>query len=240
MEELSIRQKYILEIAIKEYINHASPISSKFIENKYDLGVSPATIRGELYDLVEKGYLYQPHTSSGRVPTDKGYRFFVDNLTEKEAAKLEMKMIEEIKRMKREIDGRVHFISEFTRFLANTSSSLTMSYFPRDHILLKEGWGKALQDPEFDDVKKVHRFTTMVDDFEENVDNFFEDSKEQCLQVYIGKETPYFENIDFSVVVSSCSINKKKGYFAIMGPKRMAYDKNIQLVESIIDILKEK
>ena len=84
MNKLTDRQKNILEIVIREYIENALPVSSKYIEEEYELGVSPATIRAELFDLIEEGYLYQPHTSAGRIPTDKGYRFFVDLLASKE------------------------------------------------------------------------------------------------------------------------------------------------------------
>jgi len=239
MKELSERQKNILEIVIREYIENAAPISSKFIEKKYNLGVSPATIRAELFELIEKGYLYQPHTSAGRVPTDKGYRFFVDFLGEKEIQRLENRLAKEIKRMQREVEGKAHFIREFTRFLAQSSSSLTISYFPRESILLKEGWKSALLDPEFEDVEKIHDFMGMVEDFEKNIDSFFGDKKEECIHVYIGSEAPFLKKHDFSVLISPCRIFKKRGLVAIMGPKRMAYDRNIYLVESIIKMMRD-
>ena len=78
------RQKDILDKIIQEYISSAEPVPSQSLEKKYDFGLSPATIRGEMHKLTEEGFLYQPHTSAGRVPTDKGYRFFVDNLLNKE------------------------------------------------------------------------------------------------------------------------------------------------------------
>ncbi len=239
MEELTERQKEILGIVIAEYIKHASPISSKFIENEYDLNISPATIRAELFELIEKGYLYQPHTSSGRVPTDKGYRFFVNSLNEKEVAKIEMKMIGEIRKMQKEIENRARFIREFTRLLAHSSSSLAVSYFPKENLLLKEGWGKVLKDPEFTDLEKVHNFITLVSDFEENIDNFLLSDTSPCVRIYIGSETPFSRSSDFSILVSSCQVNKKKGYLTFIGPKRMAYDKNISLIETIIKTLKE-
>jgi transcriptional regulator of heat shock response len=240
MEELTERQKNILEIVIREYIENALPISSKYLEEEYEMGVSPATIRGELYTLIEKGYLYQPHTSSGRVPTDKGYRFFVDLLNEKEIRRLEGKIIKEVQKMQEEIEGRVHFMREFTRFLAHTSSGLSLSYFPKESILLKEGWEEVLNDPEFDDAKRVRDFMGMVSDFEENIDFFFSREKPECIQVYIGSEAPFLKKHDFSILIASCRILKKKGMLAILGPKRMAYEKNIYLVESIIKMLEKE
>ena len=80
------RQNQLLNGIITEYINSAKPVSSRLLEKKYDFGVSPATIRIEMQKLTDKGFLHQPHTSAGRVPTDRGYRFFVDNLLEGELA----------------------------------------------------------------------------------------------------------------------------------------------------------
>jgi heat-inducible transcriptional repressor len=235
---LTERQKIILQIVIREYIESASPISSKFIEEEYDLGVSPATIRAELYDLARKGYLYQPHTSAGRVPTDRGYRFFVDSLSELEAKKLEYKLAKEIAKIQNEVVGKMKFIREFTRLLANTSSTLSVSYFPKENILLKEGWSKVVNDPEFENIERVRDFMTLVADFEENIDSFLLDREGDCVQVYIGDENHFSGKKDFSVLISSCTISRKKGLLAIMGPKRMPYDRNIYLVESIIKLLK--
>ncbi len=239
MKDLTDRQKNILEIVIREHIDSAAPISSKFIEEEYELGFSPATIRGELFELVEKGYLYQPHTSSGRVPTDKGYRFFVDLLSEGEAKYLESQLGKEIKKMRREVEDKVQFMREFTRYLAQTSSTLTVSYFPKDQLILKEGWGDVLRDPDFTDIEKVHDFMGLVNDFEENIDSFLLEENPGTTRVYIGSESPFYKKDNFSVLISPCKIMKGKGLLAIMGPKRMPYEKNIKLVESIIKILKE-
>ena len=78
------RKRQVLDAIIKDYITTAEPVGSRAVAKKYGLGVSPATIRNEMSDLEEQGYIEQPHTSSGRCPSDKGYRFYVDYLMEKE------------------------------------------------------------------------------------------------------------------------------------------------------------
>ncbi len=78
--DLSDRQKAILRLIVQEYIRSATPVSSKMITHDYSLGVSSATVRNEMAILEELGYVLQPHTSAGRVPTDAGYRYFVENL----------------------------------------------------------------------------------------------------------------------------------------------------------------
>ena len=78
--ELDERKQKILEAVIQDYITSAEPVGSRTIARKYDLGVSAATIRNEMFDLETMGYLEQPHTSAGRTPSAKGYRFYVDCL----------------------------------------------------------------------------------------------------------------------------------------------------------------
>lgn len=81
-EELSDREKLILRSIIQQFILTASPVGSRFITKKYDIGFSPATVRNIMSDLEEFGFIDHPHTSAGRIPTDKGYRFYVDSLME--------------------------------------------------------------------------------------------------------------------------------------------------------------
>ena len=80
MEELTERQQTILGIVVRKYIAGVTPVASKAIAESYELGVSPATIRNDMAVLEERGYLFHPHTSAGRVPTERGYRYFVEYL----------------------------------------------------------------------------------------------------------------------------------------------------------------
>ncbi len=79
-KELNEREKNILRYIIQQFILTASPVGSRNIAKRYDIGISPATIRNIMSDLEESGYINHPHTSAGRIPTDKGYRFYVDTL----------------------------------------------------------------------------------------------------------------------------------------------------------------
>ncbi|MFC1630230.1 hypothetical protein ACFL06_01695, partial [Patescibacteria group bacterium] len=82
--EITERQENILNKIVKEYVQSAQPVSSKLLEKKGNFGISPASLRIEMQKLTDNGYLLQPHTSAGRIPTDKGYRYFVNKLlTEK-------------------------------------------------------------------------------------------------------------------------------------------------------------
>jgi heat-inducible transcriptional repressor len=80
--ELNERKKKILEVIIRDYINTAEPVGSRTLSKRCNLGISPATIRNEMADLEDLGYLVQPHTSSGRIPTQQAYRYYVDEIME--------------------------------------------------------------------------------------------------------------------------------------------------------------
>ncbi len=234
------RQRKILEIVIKEYIRSARPVSSKLIEENYDLRVSPATIRNDMQELIEREYLYQPHTSAGRVPTDKGYRFVVDLCSQNSDFNfLDKELQKEVEKIRKEIESELSFIREFTRLIAETSSALTISYIKKEEVIIKEGWSLVFNGPEFDNVDTVRRFVSAVSDIEENMDRLLED-EETSLKVYIGGESPFSEMRDFTVMTSPYfSKRRKRGMFAILGPKRMPYEKNIRLVNSIIRFLRD-
>ena len=89
--DLSDRQLKILQAIISDYVENAEPVGSRSIAKKYDLGVSPATIRNEMSDLEEMGYLTHPHTSAGRVPSDKAYRLYVNELMKKKNLSMQEK-----------------------------------------------------------------------------------------------------------------------------------------------------
>jgi heat-inducible transcriptional repressor len=80
--ELSERERQVLEAVVRTYVDTAEPAGSRTVSRGFDLGISAATVRNTMSDLEEKGYLYHPHTSAGRIPTDRAYRFFVDRLME--------------------------------------------------------------------------------------------------------------------------------------------------------------
>ena len=81
-EDLNDREKTILRSIVHQFILTASPVGSRNITKKFNVGVSPATVRNIMSDLEDSGFINHPHTSAGRIPTDKGYRYYVDSLME--------------------------------------------------------------------------------------------------------------------------------------------------------------
>ncbi len=229
------RQESILETIINEYIESARPVSSQLIEKKYDFDVCPATIRNEMQKLTELGFLYQPHTSAGRIPTDKGYRFFVDNLLEKGISECEeISKIEELLEKEKEKDDIIKFTSDLLRFLASTSSNLATAHLSGRDFFWKEGWEEILKEPEFEEKDFIVRFTGFLETFEKKIKSFHINSE---VKVYIGKENPFAKDKSFSVISVKCHFPGEEGIVSLLGPTRMAYKKNISLINSIAKIL---
>lgn len=127
---LDERKNKVLQAIIEDYVATAEPVGSRTIARKYHLGVSPATIRNEMSDLEELGYLEQPHTSAGRIPSDRGYRYYVDCLMERrEVQPSEEELIRRtFERKAREIDSLVR---ETARLLSDTTHLTTVISGPQ-------------------------------------------------------------------------------------------------------------
>jgi heat-inducible transcriptional repressor len=239
--KLTERQEKILNIAVREYVNTAEPVSSQELFKKHNFGVSPATIRTEMQKLTDKGFLSQPHTSAGRVPTDKGYRFFVNNLLNKEkplSAAQEKKSGNELVLAGwggKETDDTFKFIQSLTRHLAEQTRALALNYVENEDIFWKEGWEEVLREPEFEERGNIIDFTKLLENLEQHIENI---KKEPGLSVYIGGENPYPKAKNFTVISSHYHLpNGEKGVISIIGPKRMEYDKNINLINSLMKLL---
>lgn len=227
---LSVRQKDILQKAVFEYIERAQPISSSWLETKYDMLLSSATIRNELAYLSEHGYLEQPHTSAGRIPTDRGYRFFVDEAMAQDPPIREEEVVER-QEIQQKIRDHMELAQAASRSLAEASSNLTVVYFPERRLLWKEGWEELLRAPEFETREPIQNFMNFLVDVEKGIRKFH---SEKLVEIYIGEENPFSKEKDFSIMISAYSFPKKQtGIMALMGPKRMAYQKNIGLLNSL-------
>lgn len=233
---ISERQTKILNTLIEEYIDSAQPVSSQLLEKKYNFGICPASIRIEMQKLTDAGFLYQPHTSAGRVPTDRGYRFFVDELLEKEDLEIGDNFeIEEI--LKEEKEDILKWASHLTKFLAEESSSFAIFNLLKKNFIFKEGWEEILREPEFENKNFVSDFVEFLENFEGHIEDLKINSD---IKIYIGKENPFIKARDFSIILTKCCLpDNEKGIISLLGPKRMTYEKNISLINSLTKILEE-
>ena len=117
---LDDRKKKVLQAIVEEYINTAEPVSSNALTNNEELQYSSATIRNEMADLEKAGYLEKTHTSSGRIPSEKGYRYYVDELLKDDNISME-----EIKYISDKLETKVNEIEDLTKIATTTISEIT-------------------------------------------------------------------------------------------------------------------
>lgn len=232
--EITARQGKLLDVIVKEYIDSAEPVSSQLLEEKYNFDISPATIRIEMQRLTDKGFLSQPHTSAGRVPTDKGYRFFVNNLL----AKKTKSSVEIEEWFKDDIEDTFQFVQSLTKHIAEMTKTLALSYLENENFFWKEGWEDILKEPEFEERDCLLNFANFLRNFESHIEELKTDS--DIINVCIGKENALPKAKEFTVISSHYHLpGGGKGIISILGPKRMEYDKNINLINSLTEALAE-
>jgi heat-inducible transcriptional repressor len=231
------RKRAILAATINKHIVEASPIASEDIANQFDL--SSATIRNIFSELEDSGYLTHPYTSGGRIPTEKGYRYYVDfllsqiQLMEDEKAKITKEYHREAKKLEDALEETSEIISQTTHYAG------IVSFLEWQDKMFYRGLSRILEQPEFRDTEKIRLLIKIVEDKKhllEIINREFNDK----VKVYIGKELECPQMNSCSLVVSSYRRrNKPQGKLAVLGPVRMEYNHIIPVLEYISDVLSE-
>ncbi len=234
--EITERQEKILFQIIEEYAETASPVGSVTLAKLF--GVSPATIRAEMARLEALGLIAQPHTSAGRVPTDAGYRFYVNNLgeegetkkepmTERGAHALQVRVNAQ-SRADTAIRGAVDALVELTGNLGLATI---------DGQLYLAGISRLFTQPEFVDTRRVQAVAKLLDNLEPWLR---ETAPGEALNIFIGQENPIGKNSEVSLIVSKFrSPFSDRSYIGVLGPTRQNYSKVMSLVKYAGNMLEE-
>ena len=233
--EITERQKQILCQIIEEYAETAAPVGSVTMAKLF--GVSPATVRAEMARLEALGLIAQPHTSAGRVPTDAGYRFYVNNLEiEREAEPrneergmhaLEVRVSSQ-SRADTAIRGAVVALVELTGNLGLATI---------DGQLYLAGLTRLFTQPEFGDTRRVQAVAKLLDNLEPWLR---EAAPGEPLNIFIGHENPIGKNSEVSLIISKFrSPFSDRSYIGVLGPTRQNYARVTQLVKYAGKMLEE-
>ena len=229
------RLNKILSAVIEEYTSSAVPVGSKVITEKYHMDMSPATVRNQMAELEKDGYLYQPHTSAGRIPTDKGYRYFVEKIMPKKELSLteQKKLQAELLKLKAQ---NTRLTRTTAKLLSSFSGSLAITGLKKEFSDF--GISELLENPEFQEVDEFCRVAEVLDYIDESIDAILASVKDGETKIFIGKENPIKEISNCSMVVSPYKTKSgERGVLAIIGPKRMQYAKNKSLLEYVRKIM---
>ena len=238
---LSDRRQRVLAALIEEYIARAMPVGSRTLTERYGLGVSPATIRSELSALEGDGYISQPHTSAGRVPTDFGYRTFVDGLVESGALGEDSGSAEEIARLRKSAGELDDLLEQTSAALARFTDCLTIVAPPDLPHPRRLGMSSLMRQPEFAYTQSLLPIMQVLED--ETVLLQILDSTAEAVdtpRVRIGSENEAEELSGVSGVASRYGSGSREGIVAVIGPTRMDYTKVLQAVRIASKTLTEE
>ncbi|KKR24430.1 MAG: hypothetical protein A3C27_03130 [Candidatus Levybacteria bacterium RIFCSPHIGHO2_02_FULL_39_36] len=236
MYDLTPRQIDILKNIVKEYIDTAQPIGSETLEKKFDLGVSPATIRNEMAEMVRLGYLSKPHSSSGRTPTSKAIKFYINELMKEK----EMSVAEEVEAKEKIWDlreKREGFLRAATKNLAQKTHSLAVALTDEGDIFYS-GYSNILEMPEFYDIDITKNLLNILDDIS-YFDKIMRRLENEC-SVFL--EDDFDEEIlkPYGFVFSRFETHGNHiGTIGVIGPCRMQYDLVIPVVRYFGNLVHE-
>lgn len=227
------RQKQILSAIIEQYAEVASPVGSNLLAKVF--GVSSATIRAEMAELERRGFINQPHTSAGRVPTDKGYRFYVNNLSEE-------KQLHPERGAERALTARVEGGGMPERTIRNAVDTLVelthnLGLATIGNQLYMSGLSNLFGQPEFMQAGQVQQVARLLDNLEPWLR---EAAPNQPLSVYIGQENPIGRSAGCSLIISRFgSPYSDRSYIGVLGPTRQNYRDVTNLVRHAGQALEE-
>ena len=219
------RQQSILKAIVEQYAEVASPVGSSLLSRAFD--VSPATVRAEMAELERLGFITQPHTSAGRIPTDKGYRFYVNTLNAKDAISLSHG------RAEKALSARVQNAGAPDRMIRNAVDTLVelthnLGLATIGSQLYMSGLSNLFNQPEFVRTHQVQQVANLLDNLEPWLR---EAAPNEPLSVYIGSENPIGRSAGVSLIISRFrSPFSDRSYIGTLGPTRQSYREVMSLV----------
>lgn len=237
MADLNPRQTQILKAIIEEYISTAEPVGSETLDKKYNLGVSPATIRNEMVRLTSMGYLKQPHTSAGRSPTPMALRYFLDNIMQPSRLSVaeEVAVKERIWDYRHEVD---RLLRESTRALAARTKTLAVTATD-DGTVYYAGAAHILDMAEFYDIDLTKTILSLLDEFEYWQELLEKTSRgEEGCHVLIGQELGQPSFAEFGGVFTHFHLPQNHvATIGVVGPARLNYPQVVPFVDYLGKLL---
>ena len=239
--EMLTRRYRILNLVVSQYLERGEPIASDFFCEHYDLDLSPASIRREFSFLTRDNYLTQLYHSAGRVPTDEALELFIDNfLSSGQLSKIMNGLVHsfhdylEPAQLKK-ADKEKESFEELVDRLAQESHSLALGYNQDSGRLYRAGLDYLLGQLKIDDPKQLKIIMLSLEDLPNKLEKIIETQKANQVYTYVGQNNHFIGLEDFSAI--TINLPQPNWLFAILGPKYMAYDKNIALLQLIANKL---
>lgn len=234
---LTERQIELLKAIIDSYIKEAEPVGSVEVVKKYNLHYSAATVRNEMSQLFNMGFLEMPHTSSGRVPTKLAYRMYLDQLMEEE----ELPVLQEVALKQRLWPIRFHFerlLREAVVSLAEMTKTLAIA-LTDDGYMVHAGAVNVLNNKEFWEIDVAKAALTVLDNYPMMLKIVESAQNGRDVSVIMEEELGMDNLKKCTLVFSEYESGKRKGYLAILGPSRLNYAGVIPAVRYAKNLIEE-
>lgn len=234
------RRKHVLKAIVSHFIKTAEPVGSETILVSYRFHVSPATIRNDMMALERGGYVFQPHISAGRVPTDLGYRIYVDEMADYVLARKEalatLRSVQIEYKMQKVRELLYDSVSLLSR-AADCASFATTPDNPRTFFL---GMSNVMRQPEFaGDTVRASEVMEVLERGDNFVRTLSSLNIDDTIKTFIGEENILQQIQSCSIIVTKYERDSFTGFLGLLGPKRMNYPFNIVLVEEIKKLLEK-
>lgn len=237
-DALTARQAQILKALIDEYIETAQAVGSEVLEKKYNLGISSATVRNEMARLTKVGYLNQPHTSAGRVPTPRAMKFYVDQLMEEKQMSVtdEVKAKEEVWDARNDLD---RLMNEATQALADQTKALSLAALD-DGRTWHAGLSNVFENPEFADISMCSNVFSFLEEARRVQELFFgKTAWESEVEVLLGEELGWPNLEPIGIVATHFNVKGHNGALGIIGPTRLRYPTIIPILRYFGNLMEE-
>lgn len=228
LERLDPRKEQILALVVREHIRTAEPVGSKHLEQ--GCGFSAATIRNEMAALTDAGFLSQPHTSAGRVPTEAAYRYYIEHSLTDAAPDLR-----DFRAVLEDRDSEDQKLRHMARILAREAQGSV--FVSTDDALYVTGLSFLFGHPEFHSPDFLRDVTGVLDALEERMTDLLTYSREP-LTVMLGSENPLHGECS-TMMLRTLSSNEAPVVFGVLGPLRMDYDHVMPLLHGIRKLMQE-
>lgn len=232
------RQRRILEAIIDTFIKTGLPVGSMHIRHDYEFNVSPATIRNEMARLEREGFIMQPHTSAGRIPTNQAYRMFVDEMTTNMKVMNAMKKKMESLSQKRKLKEVKEKLYDIVTTIANVTDNISFASVPGIKRVFYIGISNMLKKPEF--LMDPDKTTRVIEVIENDLYQILSDlDLNEEGSFYIGEENILKEFQSCSMLTMPYSTKGFDGAIGIIGSTRMDYPYNFAALKTAVQLLKE-
>lgn len=220
------RQETLLKFITSQYIKTAAPVGSKLIADAGNFDVSSATIRNEMAELENEGFIYQPHTSAGRIPTEKGYLFYVDNfLAELGLSKKQKETLDNVIALGNAFDQAL--IKTLAKQISGfTDAAVFVAFSSNDFYYT--GISNLFDQPEFAEQQLVRHLSEVIDHLDLTIGKIFNQLRD-AVEISIGSKNPFSR--DCSSVIAKYQAKNNSGIIGVLGPLRMDYQTNFNLIK---------